>query len=114
MFKQLLYGLVGGLSTIANKKATFINYAKQFLKQAPISHRKLQPYLPQLVDKVFEYSKEMKYELADEVDLIEGTLYMFVKRFAEEEIDNLPVNGSASITAGFKIYSDFLEEYSIK
>ena len=114
MLKQLLYGLVGGLSTMANKKATFINYAKQFLKQAPVSYAKLQPHLPQLIDKVFEYSKTCGYELADEVDLIEGTLYMFVKRFAEEEIDNLPVNGSASITEGFRVYRDFLEEYPIK
>ncbi len=114
MFKQLFSCIVGGISTMANKKGTFINYAKQFLKNAPKTYAKLEPYLPQLVDKLFEYSNSKGYKLDDEVGLMEGALYMFVKRIAEDEINNLPVYASTSITEGFIVYRSLLDEYPIE
>lgn len=106
--------VVGALSVATDKRGTFINYAKQFLKQAPISYAKLQPYLPQLIDKIFEYSHKCGYEIADEVDLVEATLNNLVGHITKDEVGNLPTSGPLPVLDGFKVYAEFINEYPIK
>lgn len=105
--------IVGAASVAMNKKGTFINYAKQYLKSAPNSYLKLIEKIPLIVDYIFDYTKDLNYNLADEVDVLEATLYMFVQRIEKDETDNLPVNSSLPIADGFKIFAKFVEEHSL-
>lgn len=108
---NLFSGLVGCLSIAVNKRGTFINFAMQYLKHADISYAYLVPHLPKLVDKVFEYSKERQYQLADELDVLEASLYICVMKIAENELNQIPYNNRAlPMTDGFIIATHFMNE----
>lgn len=111
---NLFSGLVGCLSVAINKRGTFINFAMQYLKNADISYASLLPYLPKLVDMVFEYSKERRYQIADELDVLEASLYMCVTKIAENELSLIPYNNRAlPIADGFIIATNFMSENNI-
>ncbi len=111
---NLFSGLVGCLSIAVNKRGTFINFAMQYLKHADISYAHLIPYLPKLVDMVFKYSKERQYQLADELDVLEASLYTCVMKIAENELNLIPHNNRALPMAdGFIIATNFMNENNI-
>ena len=110
----LFSGLVGCLSVAVNKRGTFINFAMQYLKHADISYAHLMPYLPVLVDMVFEYSKEHRYHIADELDVLEASLYTCVMKISENELELLPYNNRALPMAdGFIIATNFMTKNKI-
>lgn len=111
---NLFSGLIGGLSLAINKRGTFINFAMQYLKHADVSYAYLVPHLPNLVDMVFEYSKERHYQLADELDVLEASLHNCVMRIAEKELSLLPYdNRPLPIADGFIIATNFMHENNI-
>ncbi len=111
---NLFSGLIGGLSLAVNKRGTFINFAMQYLKHADISYAYLLPHLPNLVDMVFEYSKEHHYRLADELDVLEASLYTCVMKIAENELNLIPHNNrSLPMADGFIIATNFMHENNI-
>lgn len=111
---NLFSGLAGCLSLAINKRGTFINFAMQYLKHADISYAYLLPYLPNLVDMVFEYSKERHYQLADELDVLETSLHHCVMRIAETELSLLPYdNRPLPVADGFIIATNFMHENNI-
>ena len=111
---NLLSGLVGCISLAINKRGTFINFAMQYLKHADISYASLVPYLPRLIDMIFEYSKEHKYQLADELDILEASLHNCVMTIAEEELKLLPYdNKPLPVAEGFIIATNFINENNI-
>ena len=105
---------VGLLGIMVDKKGTFINHAKQYLKYAPISYAKLSPYLTRLIDMVFEYSKEKNYGITDEVDVLEASLHTCVMRISESEINLLPYNKSLPMADGFIVATNFMNENNIE
>lgn len=112
---NLFSGLVGCISLAINKRGTFINFAMQYLKQADISYAYLVPHLPKLVDMVFEYSKEHKYQLADELDVLEASLYICVMKIAENELELLPYNNrNLPMADGFIIATNFMNTNNIE
>lgn len=112
---NLFSGLVGCISLAINKRGTFINFAMQYLKQADISYACLVPHLPKLVDMVFEYSKEHQYQLADELDVLEASLYTCVMKIAENELELLPYNNrSLPMADGFIIATNFMNINNIE
>ncbi len=111
---NLFSGLVGCSSVAVNKRGTFINFAMQYLKNADMSYASLLPHLPKLVDMVFEYSKERQYQLADELDVLEASLYTCVMRIAENELNLIPNNNrSLPMADGFVIATNFMHENNI-
>lgn len=111
---NLFSGLLGCLSVAINKRGTFINFAMQYLKNADISYANLLPYLPKLVDMVFEYSKKHRYQLAEELDVLEASLYTCVMKIAESELNLIPhTNRALPIADGFIIATNFMNENNI-
>jgi hypothetical protein len=111
---NLFSGLVGCLSVAINKRGTFINFAMQYLKHTDVSYAHLLPYLPNLVDMVFAYSKEHHYQLADELDVLEASLYTCVMKIAENELNLIPHNNRlVPMADGFIIATNFMHENNI-
>lgn len=111
---KLISVIVGSLSVLVNKRGTYINFATQYLKNAKISYARLVIYLPKLVDIVIKYSKEHHYQLADELDVLEASLYNCVIKISEDELKLLPYNGRAlPIADGFIIAINFMNENNI-
>ena len=56
VFKLIVAG-IGAVSTVTNKRGTFINFGTQYLKQTNVCYRAIVPYMSQLVDDILIYSK---------------------------------------------------------
>lgn len=81
----LIVAGIGVVSTVTNKRGTFINFGTQYLKQTNLYYRAIVPYMSQLVDDIFIYSKERNYSIADETEFIETVLYRCVLALCPEE-----------------------------
>lgn len=84
IFKFITAG-IGAVSTVINKRGTFINFGIQYLKQTNVCYRCIVPYMSQLVDDIFAFSKERNYTLADETEFMETVLYRCVLALCPEE-----------------------------
>ena len=112
---KLITAGVGFLGVMVDKRGTFVNHARQYLKYAPISYATLSPYLARLVDMVFEYSKERNYKLADEIDVLEASLHECVMRIANNELNLLPYNNRPlPVADGFIVATNFMNENNIE
>lgn len=111
LLMKLLTAGVGFLGIMVDKQGIFINFARQYLKHAPISYATLTPYLARLVDMVFEYSKERNYKLADEIDVLEASLQVCVTKIANNELNLLPSNNKPlPVVDGFILATNFMNE----
>ncbi len=114
LLMKLLTAGVGFLGVMFDKQGTFINFAKQYLKHAPISYATLTPYLARLVDMIFEYSKKRNYKLTDEIDVLEASLQICVTKIANNELKLLPSNNKPlPIVDGFILANNFMNENNI-
>ena len=116
MVFRLIVAGIGAVSTVTNKRGTFINFGTQYLKQTNVCYRAIVPYMSQLVDDILIYSKERNYSIADETEFIETVLYRCVWTLCQEEVPMVrkpQVLPKIEHEAMFFTY-EFLSKYSIK
>lgn len=115
VFRLIVAG-IGAVSTVTNKRGTFINFGTQYLKQTNVCYRAIVPYMSQLVDDILIYSKGRNYSIADETEFIESVLYRCVWTLCQEEVPMVrkpQVLPKIEHEAMFFTY-EFLSKYSIK
>lgn len=116
MVFRLIVAGIGAVSTVTNKRGTFINFGTQYLKQTNVCYRAIVPYMSQLVDDILIYSKGRNYTIADETEFIETVLYRCVCALCPEEtiLVHRP-QPMQHIEREAVIYSfQFLSKYNIK
>lgn len=90
LFIKLLSSIVGIAGVTIDKRDTFLNYATQYLKNTKISYVILKPVLPDLVDEVFEISKNRHFNLSDETEFLEHTLFELICHIDANEKQLVP------------------------
>ena len=85
MVFRLIVAGIGAVSTVTNKRGTFINFGTQYLKQTNVCYRAIVPYMSQLVDDILIYSKGRNYSIADETEFLQSVLYRLVGILCDEE-----------------------------